>query len=263
MEYTEFKPSEVFSELVKYFWLLDFRNEDPQSFKVLPHGCPELVITLSGGISINDHETRRLPQSIFVGYRMRAIDLVCEPFTCLAGIRYKPFTILNQDALLKDNIISAGHKIYKLTLKKELTDRLLHCNADTNIIESAFNEICRELSKNKQYFNSHANVLQKHNTKELTQISDITVLTSLCERQVQKLFKKNFDITPKEYLRVSRLLSVIESIHMQSHKPPKTIIADSGYFDHAHFCHEFKKLWGLPVRSISLKSGLLKGKPPL
>jgi AraC-like DNA-binding protein len=260
MQYTEFNTSEDLSELVKYYWLLEFKNESPHFIKVLPHGCPEVVITVSGGVVIKEQEASTVPQSVFVGYRMKAIDFECAPYTCLAGIRFKPFTAINKDVLLKEDRITAEYKIYNLHLKQSLIERLQAIQNDQIACISVLDEICNNLIEKRHYFNPHVNNLQKSNSHPVTRISDITALTSLCERQIQKLFRKYYDITPKEYLRINRLLKVIEAVNSNGGKPLQTIITESGYCDQAHFCNEFKKTAGITCKEYFSKNKLVEGK---
>ena len=59
------------------------------------------------------------------------------------------------------------------------------------------------------------------------------------------LFKKQVGVTPKQFLKIMRFQQVIRTLSQQKHLAWHQLALDCGYFDQAHFIHDFKQFAGM------------------
>jgi len=77
-------------------------------------------------------------------------------------------------------------------------------------------------------------------------------MAALCPtslRQLQRFFRDQFDMTPSEWVRVVRCRAALRLIGKGW--STKAVTAELHFYDEAHFCHEFKKVFGFPPQSYS------------
>ena len=77
----------------------------------------------------------------------------------------------------------------------------------------------------------------------------MAVLCSISERQLQRLFKKRFHCTPRRWLRDLQCRLAKELI-AQGYST-KAAAAELGFATEAHFCREFKKVFGASPQSFA------------
>lgn len=79
-------------------------------------------------------------------------------------------------------------------------------------------------------------------------VSDLLNKTFLAERSMQRLFDEHIGLSPAKYLNI---VKVNHSLKMLSSKKKLTQIAyDSGFYDQAHFTHQFKSIVGYTPREF-------------
>ncbi|WP_345166316.1 helix-turn-helix domain-containing protein [Nibribacter koreensis] len=64
-------------------------------------------------------------------------------------------------------------------------------------------------------------------------------------RQLERAFKKDLGLSPKTYMRLSRLSSVLQLIAQNPNLPLAQLSYLGGYSDQAHFNREFKRMTGV------------------
>ena len=64
-------------------------------------------------------------------------------------------------------------------------------------------------------------------------------------RQLERAFKKDLGVSPKAYMRLSRLSSVLQLLSQNPNLPLAQLSYLGGYSDQAHFNREFKRMTGI------------------
>ncbi len=93
-------------------------------------------------------------------------------------------------------------------------------------------------------------------------IKNISEKIGYSQKHFIKLFKENVGLTPKSFLKVIRFQKAVHEIEI-SHKIDWTAIAiESGYYDQAHFIHDFRNFSGFtPEQYIQMKNDQLNYVP--
>jgi len=74
-------------------------------------------------------------------------------------------------------------------------------------------------------------------------------LCSISERHLQRTFKKNFQCTPSQWLRLLQC-RLAKDLISQGYST-KAAAAELKFASDAHFCREFKKVFGLSPQSFA------------
>jgi AraC family transcriptional regulator len=75
---------------------------------------------------------------------------------------------------------------------------------------------------------------------DMKQLADVAGIGS---RDLMKGFKRYFNRTPAEYLRCHRIAMARQRL-AETREPIARVANEFGFYDQAHFCHEFKKATG-------------------
>lgn len=81
--------------------------------------------------------------------------------------------------------------------------------------------------------------------RSLVRVDQVTRLHGVSARTLQRLFRHYVGMSPKWVLTRYRLHDAASRLEREEGVPIGAVAADAGYFDQAHFCHEFKALLGL------------------
>ncbi len=64
-------------------------------------------------------------------------------------------------------------------------------------------------------------------------------------RQLTRRFQRTVGLSPKEFARVSRFLNALRCLSGSQHRSLTETALACGYFDQAHFNHEFREMAGM------------------
>jgi AraC-like DNA-binding protein len=67
----------------------------------------------------------------------------------------------------------------------------------------------------------------------------------ICNRQLTRRFKNAVGVSPKEFARVSRFLNGLRYLRGSPHHTMTQTALECGYFDQAHFNHDFREFAGM------------------
>lgn len=76
-------------------------------------------------------------------------------------------------------------------------------------------------------------------------ISSITAKIGISQRRFIQLFHQQVGLTPKTFCRVRRFQRVLRKVHGMSEVEWAHVALDSGYYDQAHFIHDFQAFSGV------------------
>ena len=86
-------------------------------------------------------------------------------------------------------------------------------------------------------------------------VAQVTGALGISQRRFLERFRSEVGMPPKLFSRVRRFQAVVEKVHMLSEVNWADVAADCGYFDEAHFIHDFRAFSGLsPSTYLALKS---------
>ncbi|NNC45774.1 MAG: AraC family transcriptional regulator, partial [Winogradskyella sp.] len=75
-------------------------------------------------------------------------------------------------------------------------------------------------------------------------IKDLPSRLCISKRQLEREFKEKIGISPKHYLRITRINEVIRLLNEKQVFDLTSITYHCGYFDQSHFIKDFKRITG-------------------
>ena len=270
MIYRTYTPQPPLSDFVAFFWFYDGYMPAHAKESLLPSGTMELVITLSEDtLSLYDRQSLDPVQSfhgsLIGGTRTESIVIDTAPQTTIIGVHFKPggsFPFLGLPAGELHNTCVSLETLWGLN-GAHLRDRLLE--ADTP--EAKFHILEQTLLKQATI------PLERHpaiafalkafqEVPSSRTIADIADQIGLSQRRFIQVFKQEVGLTPKLYGRIRRFQEVLRLVSREEPVDWVDIALACGYFDQAHFIHDFRAFSGLtPSTYLALRSGQLNHVP--
>jgi len=257
MKYFEIKPNPILADIVKCFWFLekDYSLGSTVNETVFPDGCIDFVFQSNGDdlrIDLNGRLVRQ-PSSFIIGQQNQAVLFTSSGTTSMVGIRfyaYGAYPILqlpiheltNQIVDLKDILgkptISLSEKANTLSpletireLEGFLIQQLTQGKTDTARIQSATHLLFQQ--------------------RGATDIAELARYTNLSVRTLERGFQETVGYSPKALARVIRFNRVKDALILDPSLNFTDLSHRAGFFDQAHFIHDFKQFSGKTPSSFA------------
>lgn len=244
MEYKEIRTCIELEPFIHSFWELKGGEGDNQWQRNFPDGCAGLVMNLGDRcLTDNGSVSMDFGKTYVVGAMTSFKDSFIDSHTYLFGVCLKPATFSN---FFK---YAPPHELLNNTVEFDASHSF---NADKIVKDPAsylnryFTDRIR--SKNIQL---HSIIEDIHNSKGQLSIHELAKRNFCTVRQLERNFKAQVGISPKEYsniIRFQNALSVIQS--SGNERSLLNIAVDCGFYDHAHLTNEIKRNTGLSPTQI-------------
>lgn len=252
MMYQTYEPSEELQSLISCYWTLEVpAAPDVEKQRIVPDGCIELVFILGDDIRRYTSEREYIiqPRAMILGH-------INEPFFVHPtgrvesfAVKFYPYGIAN---FIKTPLKDLANKETPLdqVIDADLAHRLeqdignaTDTTARINVIESFLISI---MSKKETIDYLVANVLDAIAMNNgNTRIKDITGDTPSKRRHIERAFKKQIGISPKQLCKVIRLQAALKRLLSDNPESLTNIAYANDYYDQAHFIKDFKEFTGI------------------
>lgn len=239
MEYKEIKPYRELTPFIHSYWELKGDELDGQWERNFPDGCAGLVINLGNTcLTDNGSVSMEFGKTYVVGAMTSFKDSFIDSNTHLLGVCLKPATFANFYNY------ASQYELINNTVEFEKTSSF---NVD-KIIDNPFNYLNHFFSNRiKNHYNPLQSVINDiHSTNGQISIYDLSKRNFTTVRQLERSFKKNIGLSPKEYSNIVRFQNALSTIKKSSKNRSLLDIAfECGYYDHSHLANEIKRNTGL------------------
>src|SRR5262245_6923482 len=264
-----YPPRPPVAHFVVFLWYYEGAEMPHAKERILPDGRMELLINLredSIQVDNGEHPDRfeKLPGAILSGIYTQSfvIDTACQQQ--IMGVNFKaggafPFFKLPANEL--QNLHVSLDELWS-RIAGELRERLLTAGT----IESRFHLLERYLSAQlAQSPELHPGVvfaLREFQRRHPISVAAVTERTGLCTRRFIQLFSEEVGLTPKVFCRIQRFHNALKRLHQGYYDELSALSADCGYYDQAHFTHDFKAFSGLnPTEYLIRRSAFARHVP--
>jgi len=250
-------PGPPLSDFVETFWFCESGVIPHAKERVLPHGCPELLVNLrEDRFTVYDRQDHTRFQNfrgcLMCGPHSEYTVIDTADQASIIGVHFKPgggFPFLGLPANELHNA-EAPLEVLWGARAADLREELLEAETP----EAKFRVLERYLLKQAGWpvtaaFDGHPAVAFA--LKELQQpgnhrtIASLTEQVGLSPRRFIQVFSEQVGLTPKLYCRVMRFQEVLGQISKESQVDWAALAAAVGYFDQAHFIHDFRAFSGI------------------
>lgn len=262
-------PQPPLSDFVAKFWL--YEGDDPAHARerLLPTGTMDLVINLRDDTErVYDRQNHDRFQS-FCG------PLICGPHSeffvidtasqaSVMGVHFKPggaFPFFKAPAAELHNIHLSLDTLWGAEAGY-LREQML----EAKTVEAKFRRLEQSLlAHTTRPLARHPAVcfaLKELQSLPTRPISDVTGQIGLSQRRFIQVFNEEVGLTPKLYCRVRRFQQVLHLIKQEQQVEWADVASTCGYFDQAHFIHDFRAFSGLnPTTYLAQRSAHLYHVP--
>jgi AraC-like DNA-binding protein len=263
MIYYTYLPRPPLSQFVEFLWFREGYNVSKAQARLLPIGSMELVINLrSDTIPLFNRHSRKqcgnARGSMICGVHSEGFIVDIDSKVCVMGVHFKagggaPFFPLPSGEL-HNQIVSLDELWNRYA--KELRDRLLEApTSETRfLILEAF--LLNLIAQRPERHPAIDFALREFQRSPMPTVGAVTSQIGLSARHFGQLFRDEVGLTPKLFCRVQRLRQVLYLLAGKEQADWIDIALACGYFDQAHFIHDFRAFAGCTPTTYLEQRGL-------
>jgi AraC-like DNA-binding protein len=234
-----YRPGPPLSEFVDFFWTYEGYAPAHRAERLLPTATSELVFSVDG----NGRDSCGIS-----GVRSQSLVLdTSTPFSAIA-VHFSPGGTVPFFDVPSTELRNSGVPLNVLWGRDaaSASDRLWEERTSEKRFQ-ALEELL--LAKARERFDRHPAVQFALDaftrSKGMRPVSDVTDRISLSPRRFGELFGAEVGLSPKTFCRVQRFNEVLTRIEQLTDVDWADLAASCGYFDQAHFNHDFRAFAGL------------------
>ncbi len=244
VEYTEYHFEEL-QDFCMCIWKMQSKKilKEPIYNYILPDACIDIIINF----------TKK--EIIFSGFSKETEILTLSDKVDYLGVRLKPGAFYSIYKMEADKIMDKGISFAELEKEKSLNNILLCDEKERiNIFRNYLEEKIKKVEN--QEFIKIVDKLYDNPTEQT--VVKITNKFDYNQRQLFRIFKKHYGISPKVLLNIIRLHFCLE--HLLKNNEKMVDIANMcGFYDQSHFIKEMKRYIGVsPIQLLENYNNLTK-----
>jgi len=259
---THKKPAPPLSDFVDLLWLNEGYDTSHAKERLLPDGTVELVINLrEDRVRIYDphklEQFHTVPGCVVSGPRSEFFVIDTAGAASTIGVHFKPggaFPFFREPACELNNQTVALECLWGAASAR-LRERLLM--APTPQQKFAVLEQCllEQLAKPLQRHPAVNFAIQQFRCAPHGPVLQMAEAVGFSQRRFIQLFSNEVGLTPKLFCRVSRFQRVVRTVHPLHKIGWAAMALDCGYYDQAHFNHDFQEFAGItPMQYLEQKT---------
>ncbi|WP_108125684.1 AraC family transcriptional regulator [Saccharospirillum mangrovi] len=236
-------PSPALAPYVQNIWWLSIDNWQQQTTQYLyADGGSGIIVNLAAPLRVNGVDVSQ--PALASGPVMHSTQLQFGRRVQLVGIRFQPgmgqpFFGVGLDELQFEDAVPG----LSLALLAEQLSECADRNQQHRLIEQALlDRLQRSAFKPGPV---HTLLSQISNAAGAVPLANLLAAVPLSQRQLERQFKWLVGVSPKQYSRIQRVGRARWQLKQSETVSLLDVAYSSGYFDQAHFIHDFKAVLGL------------------
>lgn len=251
MDYQTFQPHPDLEAIVKFYWTLEVPYDPAnEKQKIIPDGCIEMTFNFGDKIKryISDTEFILHPCAMVMGQRTKSYFIEPTGHVDSFAICFYPHGFTNFVATPLKDLVDKETPVENLFGKdsaRELEEKMVHATDTQQRIQIIETFLLDQLHKNatiEHIVKSTVDTLVSTNGS--SNINTILKNDPSKRRQLERNFKKQIGISPKQLGKIIRLQAALNMLLNQNENLTK-IAYENEYFDQAHFIKDFKAFTGV------------------
>ena len=253
MAYQTYIPPPPLSDFVDMFWSYEGYEPPHSRERVIPTGKMQVIVNLREDVlRVYDRQDHRrfqsLGGSLISGTHSRFVVIDTASQASTVGVLFKaggaqPFLEISAGELRDADVPLDALWGTKAT---ELRGRLLEAQtpeARFGVLEQA---LLAQVARPLTHHPAVAFALRAFQRMPRTRraVKEVSERTSLSQRRFIQLFREEVGLTPKLFCRILRFQEVIRLVGSERHVEWAELALRCGYFDQAHFVHDFRAFSG-------------------
>ena len=257
MNYQTYKPHNDLTSIVKFYWTLEVPFDPKnQKQKIVPDGCVEMTFNFGDKIKryTSANEFILHPNAMVMGQRTKSFDILPTGDVDTFAICFYPIGFANFVKTPLENWVDEETPISELFGQAEadkLEQQMIQAIDTRQRIEIIETFLLKLLNKK----NTISNIV-KTTVDALVKTNGTTPINVLLKddiskrRQLERHFKKQIGISPKQLGKAIRLQATLNLLLNKKTETLTDIAYESDYFDQNHFIKDFKDLVGVTPKDF-------------
>ena len=250
MNYQTFQPQPDLSAFVKFYWTLEVPfDPNNQKQKIIPDGCIEMTFNFKDGIKRYVSETDYIvhPNAMVMGQRTKSYFIEPLGDVDTFAVCFYPYGFANFICTPLEHLLNKEVPIEDMFGEKpakELEDKMMQANNTQeriSIIETFLLEKLHQTTTIEHLVKTTVDALITTNGG--SSINQILKDDLSKRRQLERNFKKQIGISPKQLGKVLRMQTALKML-LENKENLTNVAYESEYFDQAHFIKDFKEFIG-------------------
>jgi AraC-like DNA-binding protein len=253
MMFRAYVPRSPLSHFVNVIWLCEGYAPAHRKERILPDGSVQLVINLRENLTrvYDRHEADRcqsLSGSVLSGAHSEFVVIDTAEQASVIGVHFKPggaFPFLRLPANELRNQHVSLDALWGTT-GIDLRNQLLEARAPKakfHVLEKTL--LAQGSGSLSQHPALDYALREFQNLPNLRTLSSVTDRIALSKRRFIQVFDERVGLTPKLFCRVQRFQEALRLVASGGEIAWADLAVDCGYFDQAHFIHDFTNFSGL------------------
>jgi AraC-like DNA-binding protein len=224
---------------VNFLWLSESYSQPHAVELVLPTATVDMVVDL---VQVES------PRSVVSGVQSRAVELDTAGPLSLIGVRFKPggaSALLGIPAAELYNCMVSLETVWGYR-GEQLREKLYFAKLPLRRFQ-----ILEDFLADRLYGKSPLSDVVRHSVKaihaagEPVSVQGLALGGGMSAVRFSTLFRDQVGVTPKSYAKIVRFQRAIAAIGRTTHVDWASIALGCGYFDQAHFNHDFRDFCGM------------------
>ncbi|THH41204.1 helix-turn-helix domain-containing protein [Neolewinella litorea] len=247
---SEYPPSPALAPFVACYTFGVFNTVAAEEavIEIVPNGCPEVIIHLEDrfcklpfGMGVE-----RTPDFMLIGLFSSRFRVQFNEPVPVFSIRLHPEALFTLFQLPGEKLID-GYENSDLIFGagfRELCERIREEKCPTAMVAlaEAYLAKCLHHPAAPTSYVARSAALMRHGPQH--SIKEISEQVCISQRQLQRRFRREIGISPKQYLKLVRINRVIRTLENNPHLDLTSVAYHCGYYDQAHFIKDFKRITG-------------------
>jgi AraC-like DNA-binding protein len=235
--YREYIPHPALVPYVQCYWSIASSSRELINH-VLPDGCADIIFTMT--------ETECV--ATVVGAMQSAIHSPVNAITTFVGVRFKPGCALPFLRLplyeLTDSLVSL-HELWG-KVGDHLAEKIHAAPSIAAQVAQLENALLQKICYVPDIDLLTLDALHTiRRAKGHISVHRLTTHLALSERQLERRFSQQTGLSPKMFARLIRFRTAAMLLQQQPMLPLQDLVHEIGFYDQAHFIHDFKAFSGL------------------
>jgi hypothetical protein len=257
MDYQTYKPHSDLASLVKFYWTLkvpfDINNKKQ---KIIPDGCIEMTFNLSDKIKRYTSETEFIfnPNAMVMGQRTKSFYIEPVGNVDTIAICFYPHGFANFVNVPLENLVDQETPIQDVFIEfqaNQLEQSIINATSTKERIEIIETFLLNKLKEKATIENIVKTTVDTLLTTKGSIPINIILKDNLSKRrQLERHFKKQIGISPKQLSKVIRLQATLQMLINQKSETLTDIAYENEYFDQNHFIKDFTEFVGITPKEF-------------
>jgi hypothetical protein len=251
MDYQTYNPHSDLSTIVKCYWTLEIpEQQDTQRQLILPDGCVDLCFILGDDIKryTSDNKFIIQPRQMLLGQITEQFYIEPTGYVNTFAIRFYPYGFANFIDIPLNELCNKETPLSQLFGNKEAKQlsqeviRAKNINERIDIIERfLFGRLGDKATIDNIVKSTIDAMFLSKGSKPLNSILKDDLQK---RRQLERNFKKQIGLSPKQLSKAIRLQATLQLLLNQTTETLTDIAYENEYYDQPHFIKDFKEFTG-------------------